>query len=196
MSYRLVASESQTQKAILDWLAAQRILAFRRNVGVHEVEGRKVRYGVPGEADIEAFPVQGGYIMPTWIEVKAIKGKQSELQKSFQAQVESHGHRYVIARRLEDVQEALRWTENRGGPRGTGASRWPMQIGSRAAVQLACGFKLTHYPDLFLRARAYHPCFGQGMYDLWLCRIHRADDRRAESKGEVAGCAKSRPIRV
>lgn len=52
---------------------------------------------------IELLPVS----LPTWIECKAPKGKQSELQKSFQAQVESHGHRYVLAKTLEDVKEAV-----------------------------------------------------------------------------------------
>ena len=76
-----------------------------------------VRYGVPGMADVMAFPERdvvennGGShyeINPTWIEVKAPKGKQSELQKSFQEQVESHGHRYILAYSLEDVIKELR----------------------------------------------------------------------------------------
>jgi len=43
-----------------------------------------------------------------WIEVKAPKGVQSELQKSFQKQVEDHGHRYAICRSVEDVEELLK----------------------------------------------------------------------------------------
>jgi hypothetical protein len=42
-----------------------------------------------------------------WIEVKSATGKQSELQKSFQAQVEAEGHRYIVARSIEDVEAAL-----------------------------------------------------------------------------------------
>lgn len=113
--------EKDVQKAILDWLAAKRILAFRMNTGVADYNGRKVAFGVPGMADIVAFPplmVNYGceacntiytspMYRPYWFEVKAPKGKQSELQRSFQEQVESHGHRYILAKSLDDVIEAL-----------------------------------------------------------------------------------------
>jgi len=46
--------------------------------------------------------------VPLWIECKAAKGKQSELQKSFQEQVEREGHRYIVARSIEDVEQALK----------------------------------------------------------------------------------------
>ncbi len=74
----------------------------------------------PGMADILAFTTihigerdysgQGEitYSEPLWIEVKTPKGTQSEFQRSFQAQVEAHGHRYIIARCVEDV---ARWVE-------------------------------------------------------------------------------------
>ena len=106
-------------KTILDYLSAQRILAFRLNTGasVSEYKGKKrmVRYGVPGMADVLAFKRldDGSFgnnwasFMPFWIEVKAPKGKQSDLQKSFQAQVESHHHKYIVAYSLDDVIEAV-----------------------------------------------------------------------------------------
>src|ERR1700683_4952276 len=102
--------ESEIQKAILDYLAAKHVMAFRMNTGAMQSEynGKKrfMHFGTPGMADILAFPVIRlpieGYatkrIVPTWIECKAPKGKQSELQKSFQAQVEAEGHRYGICR--------------------------------------------------------------------------------------------------
>jgi hypothetical protein len=46
--------------------------------------------------------------LPIWIEVKAADGKQSELQKSFQQQVEEHGHTYILARSLEDVTAVIK----------------------------------------------------------------------------------------
>lgn len=112
---RLDPSEAQVQSAILDYLAAERILAFRMNTGIADFAGRKVSFGVPGMADILAFPHawrdDNPYmlvIVPLWLECKAKDGRQTPLQKSFQAQVESHGHRYIIARSIEDVKDALR----------------------------------------------------------------------------------------
>jgi hypothetical protein len=102
-----------------------------------EYKGKKrfMRFGTPGMADVLAFPqisswvyalgkqliyepkkapeianacIQVDSTVPLWLEVKAEKGKQSELQKSFQAQVESHGHRYAVVRSIEDVEALLK----------------------------------------------------------------------------------------
>lgn len=111
------ASENDIQRAILDYLAAEHVLAFRMQVGAFSSEykgkTRFMRVGTPGMADILAFPLHPDdwSVMqphPLWIEVKIEKGKQSDLQKSFQEQVEREGHRYIIARSIEDVKEALR----------------------------------------------------------------------------------------
>jgi len=115
--------ESEIQRQILDYLEARGILAYRMNTGAMAAEyngkQRFMRFGVAGMADILAFRVRergvddrGAWclfteIMPTWIEVKTTKGKQSKKQKSFQAQVEQHGHRYVLARSVEDVEGSL-----------------------------------------------------------------------------------------
>ena len=112
-------SENDTQRAILDYLAARHILAFRMQVGAFssEYKGKQrfMRVGTPGMADILAFDrelidVGAGSIdcvIPIWIEVKSAIGKQSELQKSFQAQVEAEGHKYIIAQSIENVEAAL-----------------------------------------------------------------------------------------
>jgi hypothetical protein len=115
--------ERDVQKAILDWLQAKHIFAIRQNTGAMRSEykgkSRFIRFGIPGQADILVFPwiynLQGNgpylinarEIVPVWIEVKGEKGRQSELQKSFQAQVEAEGHRYVLARSLDDVIAVL-----------------------------------------------------------------------------------------
>jgi hypothetical protein len=116
--------ESDIQRQILDYLAAKRIMAFRMNTGMmrgeHKGKAWAVRFGTPGMADVLAFPKLVGFFqhsansglynectIPYWIEVKAPKGKQSELQKSFQAQVEAEGHKYVLARSIDEVMEAL-----------------------------------------------------------------------------------------
>ena len=106
-------TEAQTQRLIMDWLQAKGILAFRMNTGAMsgEHKGKKwfMRFGVPGMADILAFPFCSTSLeqCPAWIEVKGPKGKQSEFQKSFQQQVEIHGHRYILAYSLDDVIKAL-----------------------------------------------------------------------------------------
>jgi hypothetical protein len=117
--------ESHIQKAILEYLAARHIFALRMQTGasISEYGGKKrmIRYGVAGCADILAFPrfgllsgnlrndgLSGGIPEPVWLEVKSDTGKQSELQRSFQEQVEREGHRYFVVRSIDDVIEALR----------------------------------------------------------------------------------------
>ena len=101
--------ESEIQRAILDLLTAKRVLAFRMNTGAMSGEhmGKTwfMRFGSPGMADIVTFP--RFMHKPLWIEVKTAKGKQSELQKSFQLLVEEHGHRYIVARSVDDVLAVL-----------------------------------------------------------------------------------------
>ena len=104
--------ESDIQRAILDYLAAKRILAFRMNSGAmfgsHKGKKWAVRFGEPGMADILASTTGGGELDVWWIEVKSEKGKQSEEQKSFQRLVENHGHGYILARSVDDVMAILR----------------------------------------------------------------------------------------
>lgn len=108
--------ESQIQRTILDYLAARHILAFRMNTGAMagEYNGKQrfMRFGVVGMADIlafETFTAEEGdrLALPVWIEVKTATGKQSEHQRSFQRQVEEHGHKYIVARSVEEVEAAL-----------------------------------------------------------------------------------------
>jgi hypothetical protein len=98
--------------AILDYLAARRILSFRMNTGAMKIDKRFVQFGVPGMADILALhrriTWEDNGVTPIWIEVKTATGKQSDLQKSFQRQVEDEGHKYIIARSIDDVEEALK----------------------------------------------------------------------------------------
>lgn len=123
MPSRKSTPEGAIVKAILDYLAARRVMAFRMNTGAMKAEyngkPRFMRFGMPGMADIVAFRSRsrgvddkGNWcefqeIIPLWIEVKAPTGKQSEIQKSFQQQVEAEGHRYVVARSIADVEAVL-----------------------------------------------------------------------------------------
>ena len=115
--------EGAVLRQIMDYLAARHVLAFRMQVGAvsaqHEGKKRFMRFGTAGMADVLAFhkrragwlsnpAIKGDYrtdiITPTWIEVKAPKGKQSPLQKSFQEMVEREGHLYIVARSIDDLE--------------------------------------------------------------------------------------------
>jgi hypothetical protein len=90
-------------RAILDYLKLKRIFHLRLNTGatIGEYHGKKrmFRFGSPGCPDILAVPDQS--IM--WIEAKSSTGKQSELQKEWQKDVEKRGHTYILARSVGDV---------------------------------------------------------------------------------------------
>ncbi len=112
-------TEAQTQRAILEYLAARRIWHTRQNSGaIRDITGRPVRFGRAGMADILAFPKlpkkdltkagkgQTYYIPSTvWLEVKSPVGKQSPAQKEFQAEVEAEGHVYLVVRSIDQVVE-------------------------------------------------------------------------------------------
>ena len=89
--------------SVLDFLMAVQILSFRMNTGVAKFGPRTVRFGVPGMADILAFP--GSRVL--WIECKAKDGRQSFEQKMFQKIVEAAGHGYLLARSIDDVRDWL-----------------------------------------------------------------------------------------
>lgn len=108
--------ESDLQRLVLDWLTARNILAFRMNVGTMKAGSRYVRFGVPGMADILAFdrvlskPINSeshDMVIPTWIELKDSKNEQSDLQKSFQDQVQNNGHRYLLVRSLDELEKEM-----------------------------------------------------------------------------------------
>lgn len=125
---RLTPTEAETQKAILQLLAAYGVYAFRLNTAAIRTDGRFFRAHSlgAGAADIFALPIihtaywKGspcgheltiGQPQPLWIEVKSPTGKQSQEQASFQREVESRGCYYLLARSVEDV---MRWLKDRG----------------------------------------------------------------------------------
>jgi hypothetical protein len=102
-----VKAEQQVQSAILEWLAAKRIWAIRMQTGAIKLDKRFIKFGVAGCADILAFyPVYDGRgFLPIWIEVKSNVGRQSELQRSFELDVIQRGHRYLLAKSVDDVEK-------------------------------------------------------------------------------------------
>jgi hypothetical protein len=114
-------SETQISRAIMGYLTARRIFAVRMNSGtqIGSYKGKKwaIHMNAAGTADILAFPIKrypdgdkGTWKLPSplWLEVKTDKGKQSELQKCFQAQVEAEGHLYGVVRSIDDVEALLK----------------------------------------------------------------------------------------
>lgn len=112
--------EQATQKAVMDYLAAKRILAFRMNTGAvlsqYKGKTRMIRYGAPGMADVVAFTRKWQYLLADdnnppktiWLEIKAPKGKTTPEQDSFAALVREHGHSYFVIRSIEDLEAALK----------------------------------------------------------------------------------------
>jgi hypothetical protein len=94
-------------RAVMELLAAEHVFALRMQVGAMKVDNRFFRWGVPGCADIVAYPKNMGRKV-LWLECKAPNGVQSELQKSFQAKVEAEGHRYVVVRDVAQVLAILK----------------------------------------------------------------------------------------
>lgn len=122
--FRTDAKESDIQKLILDWLAAEKIFHLRLNTGSFAMPAsgnqkrRFFRAGRKGMADIMAVRFncicgkngckENPHTETYWLEVKAAKGVQSDDQKIFQIEVESHGMRYILARSLDEVIEGMK----------------------------------------------------------------------------------------
>lgn len=103
-------AERDILKAILDYLAARKILAWRQNCGAipatYKGRQRFIRYGQPGQADICGILRPSGRYLA--IEVKSVKGKVSDLQALHLDLVRSQGGVAGVCRSVEDVVELLR----------------------------------------------------------------------------------------
>lgn len=101
--------EGYVLNVVMDYLAAKRIFAMRMNSGaLLDSRGIPVQMHLPGTADVLAIRRGGVPFLHEvcWIECKAAKGKQSELQKSFQRQVEELGHTYILCYGIDDLENA------------------------------------------------------------------------------------------
>ena len=97
--------EAAILRQIADYLSAQRIFFFRLNTG-SLFGGSERRWAFrahslgAGAADILALPAG---LPPLWIEVKNQRGRQSQAQKEFERTVREQGHKYVVARSIDDL---------------------------------------------------------------------------------------------
>ncbi len=119
---RLAIKEAHVQRAVLDYLGYEGILAIRLNAGEAEREGRRVLLAPEGTPDIVAqIPTgrrvhwHGGPLVANfsvavicWIECKRPGGGRLRLaQKFFRARAEGEGALYIEARSLDDVMRAI-----------------------------------------------------------------------------------------
>lgn len=115
MAHRKTA-EGYVLASVMEYLAVKKIFAMRMNSGaIQDKRGIPVRMHAPGTADVLALPkrfsnvtlaFEADLFEPVWVECKAPKGKQSELQKQFQERVEAEGHKYILAYGIEDLERA------------------------------------------------------------------------------------------
>jgi hypothetical protein len=120
------------QTPIANYLMGRGWRVLRMNCGVvrvgHGRFSRIIRLHEPGTADLLAFEPSGVGVtlrpdeslsienmerlvvgIPVWIECKTTRGRQTPEQKLFERQmVNIHGHRYILARSLDDVRKELK----------------------------------------------------------------------------------------
>ena len=101
-----VQTETQIVRAILDYLAANRILAWRSNVGAaRNPAGRLVRFGVKGMPDI-AGVLPGGHAL--FLEVKRRHGRMSPEQDRMQTRLMEAGALVSVVHGIAEVRAILK----------------------------------------------------------------------------------------
>ena len=77
---------------------------WRQNTGAHEVDGRRIRYGIPGCPDVIGWLKDGRFMA---IEVKRPGGELTPAQAAFLAKAANDGCFTLVARSVDDVMAAL-----------------------------------------------------------------------------------------
>lgn len=86
------ATETQIRQQVRDYLRIRGWLC------VHLLQGLGCYRGLS-----DLIAVKGGRVL--FIELKTARGRQSDHQKKFQADLEYHGGEYILCRGVEDLQE-------------------------------------------------------------------------------------------
>lgn len=102
---RIKVLEKEVLSKVMQYLRSEKCLCYRMNTGAGLFSNptgkqRFVRFGEKGMADILAFTKSGTTL---WVECKGSSGKQSELQRHFQGQIEAYNHIYIVAHGVEDL---------------------------------------------------------------------------------------------
>ncbi|SVC35948.1 uncharacterized protein METZ01_LOCUS288802 [marine metagenome] len=96
-------SEIQTaiEKVLRIYERSGSCMYIKNNSGAYKTDhGAFVRYGKPGSSDFLLFLKGGDNV---FLEVKTLKGRQTDRQKEFQQRVERLGHRYQIVTSAREV---------------------------------------------------------------------------------------------
>ena len=95
-------NESFIQRQVLDFLALKNIFCWRANN--ISVKGRSFN-GLKGVPDIICILNGGGFL---GIEVKSLKGKRSDVQKTFELNCVERGGLYLLVRSIDDCNIQLK----------------------------------------------------------------------------------------
>lgn len=108
--------EKDVLRAVEAFLKARGMLCFRMNSGAtflsYKGKMRCIRGNPSGTADLLTFIGS----LPVWAECKSSEGKQSEIQKQFQAMVEKEGHVYLLVRSAAEVEDWIQEINQIGSP--------------------------------------------------------------------------------
>lgn len=117
-----MATEQALVSAILNTFGSRPgVRLWRCNTGVARTRtGRVVRFGLPGQADIQGVLAPHGRHVS--IECKAGRGQQSQEQVRWQQMIEKHGGLYILARTVGDVEDCLSRTTTATGETAWGGS--------------------------------------------------------------------------
>lgn len=96
--------ENKVKNDCLRWLKDRGIYAWRNNTGMVWAGNHPIRFGLVGSADIIGLLPDGRFL---GIECKSKTGKQSDVQKRFQENIEQNHGVYVLAYDVTDLEEAL-----------------------------------------------------------------------------------------
>tara|TARA_Y100000034_G_scaffold136041_1_gene210447 strand:- start:2673 stop:3044 length:372 start_codon:yes stop_codon:yes gene_type:complete len=106
---KIKEKESSIQKAVLDWLKYNKLLAVRLNNIPVPIKGGGFRpvsmKGLP-DAHVD-FPFLG-IPLSVWVEFKTANGKLSDHQKYFRDRVEEYDGFYFVVRSIDEMEEALK----------------------------------------------------------------------------------------
>lgn len=101
--------ESQLQTTVEHYLSILesqgKLVYIKNNSGAFKTaSGGFYRVGKAGSSDFLVF-VKGGKCLH--LEIKVEKGRQSNLQKEYEDKVTAIGHKYFLARSIDEVTEML-----------------------------------------------------------------------------------------
>lgn len=106
-------SEKQIENLILSYLSSRRILAFKvDNVGIFDQSKGIYRRKNSIHRKLGIADILGIYEgRPFAIEVKSKSGRLSQHQREFLNEFKAHGGISIMARSIEDVEEALKQSQ-------------------------------------------------------------------------------------